>query len=148
MDQIAIKYFEENKGKMTEQEMVRHLRKERVDEKTIESARESVFGRAVSGPPPAEHGSFWNFYDKKTYSGAAQKWADFFLGIFGLSLPLYFFVYVDHFIGFIIAWALYIFQLYCIPYFWRRRLFISFGCIIAAVFASVILFAAFLSLFI
>jgi hypothetical protein len=144
MKQTAIEYFEKNKGVMNEHTMVQYLRRQGIPEKIIEDAREIVFGRAVFGPTPAEHGSFWNFYDKKTYEGSSQKWADFFLGLFGLAIPLYIFVILDHFIGFIIAWALLIFQIFCIFYFRQRRKYISLGCIIATIFVPLVLFIAFL----
>jgi hypothetical protein len=129
---------------MSESEMVRTLRKEGVHEEIIEEAREAVFGRSVAGPERAEHDSLWNFYDKKIYIQTSQKWTDFFLGLFGLSLPLYIFVAIDHFIGFILAWALLLFQIFCIFYFWQRRKFISYGCIVATVCVPIFLFGAFL----
>jgi hypothetical protein len=144
MKEKAIDYFEKYKRTMSEGEIVRALQKEGVDEHTIEEAREIVFGLAVSGPTPAEHESFWNFYDKKVYSENSQKWKDFCLGLFGLAIPLYICVAIDHFIGFIFAWAFFTLLIFCIFYFWQRRRFISFGNIIATIFVPALLFIAFL----
>ena len=129
---------------MSEPDMVRHLREQGIDETIIEEAREIVFGRPISGPTPAETGSFWNFYDQKIYMSKKEKSEDFLLGLFGLSIPLYLCVLVDHFIGFILAWAILLFQIACIFYFWNRRRSISIGAIVSTIFIPIILFISFI----
>ncbi|MFA5831535.1 MAG: hypothetical protein WC878_06935 [Candidatus Paceibacterota bacterium] len=144
MKEKAVDYFHKNKDAMNVSDMVRYLRQEGVSERDIEEAKTAVFEHRGGSPSESDYDELWNLCKKKTYAHAYQKLADFILGLFGFSLPIYLFVYLNHLVGFILAWAIYIVQIFGIFYFWNRRRFVSIGSIIASIFIPMVLFGVFL----
>jgi hypothetical protein len=87
MNQNIITYLNENKEKYSKDALIVELKKVGYVEGDIAEGVAQVFGLpAVAGvkeglPAPAKT-SFWNFKDKKSYTKASEKWADFLFGIF------------------------------------------------------------------
>ena len=135
MSEQAIKYLSENKGKYEPAELAKTLRDAGYEKEDVENSMKEVFPEEtanISTPVPPANQSFGNFRDKKVYTAAGQKWADFLFGVFAPgaaflmteivldALDIY-----SHFGDF---WGLLVIsEIFLFFYFWNRRRLISWG---------------------
>jgi hypothetical protein len=88
MNQNILTYLNENKEKYPKEVLAAELRKAGYSEGDITEGVAQVFeGKAPVAVPTKT--SFWNFKDKKVYTSAWQKWADFLFGFFAPILVGY-----------------------------------------------------------
>lgn len=81
MNQNIITYLNENKEKYSKDALIAELKKAGYAQGDIAEGIAQVFGGAVPSPVTVNT-SFWNFKDKRVYTKASEKWADFLFGVF------------------------------------------------------------------
>jgi hypothetical protein len=147
MNQNIITYLNENKEKYSKEVLVAELRKSGYAEGDIAEGVAQVFSlSAVAGAkeggvtPVVAKTSFWNFKDKKTYTKASEKWADFLFGVFS---PIIFGVALSIFRFMRVGWIFLLSEVVLAVYFFNRRRFIFYGLV-----ASVVILPLILMLFI
>jgi hypothetical protein len=87
MNQNIITYLSGNKEKYPKEVLVAELRKSGYSEGDITEGVAQVFDGKTSAVASVKT-SFWNFREKKIYTSAGQKWADFLFGFFGINVIL------------------------------------------------------------
>ncbi|MFA5831532.1 MAG: hypothetical protein WC878_06920 [Candidatus Paceibacterota bacterium] len=150
MSEQAIKYLRENRGKYKPMELAEALRGAGYEKEDIEASMKEVFPEetaTVSAPIPHANQSFGNFRDKKIYTDAVQKWADFLFGVFAPGILLLSFgVILDFFnsrLDLEDMWPLFVFaEIFLFFYFWNRRHLISWGIL-----AQIIVYPVMISIF-
>jgi hypothetical protein len=143
MSEQAIKYLKENKGKYSSSDLARALRGAGYAPEDVNASIREVFpGEADTPPlvPKVADQSFWNFWDKKVYMNAWQKWLDFLFGVFAPGfLFLVFGVVFGNFnpyFNFEDMWGFFILaEIALLVYLWNRRRFVRWG-----IFAQIFLF--------
>jgi hypothetical protein len=140
MTQNIIAYLNENKEKYPKEVLIAELRKSGYSEEDIAEGVGQVFEGKAPMLAPANT-SFWNFKDKKVYTSAGQKWADFLFGVFAPSVFWFTSLLIFSFISYGISYIYFVPFLIDIAiavYLFNRRRFIFYGLLASLVFVPII----------